>query len=472
MIKLSAAGAAGMLLHPDSLFASELRQAPFSLSDFGNDFLWGTASASYQIEGAWDADGKGPSIWDTFTRRKGKILDGSTGDVACDFYHSYESDIELVRQIGFKVFRFSIAWTRIFPQGTGEVNQAGIDFYHRVIDTCLAKGIQPWITLYHWDLPQALQDRGGWENREVVDWFAAYTDTVTKAYGDKVKNWMVLNEPAAFTAVGHILGMHAPGKKSFKAFLKTVHHATLAQAEGGRVVRRNVKDAYIGSTFSCMPVDPKTMAGRHVKSARKMDALFNRLFIEPALGMGYPIDGWKGLRRLEKYMQPGDEERMKFDFDFIGLQNYTRLVTRFSLWPPVIWANQQKPHKRTHDVTQMEWEVYPEGIYRVIKQFDAYEGIREIIITENGAAFPDELVNGRVHDDRRLKFYQDYIWNVLKAKKEGVNLKGYFAWTFLDNFEWAEGYTARFGLVHVDFETQQRTLKDSALWWQHFLNQN
>ena len=442
----------------------------FTKADFGGNFKWGVATAAYQIEGAVQEDGRGPSIWDTFSHTKKKTHNGDTGDVACDFYHRYPEDIRLIQHLNFDVFRFSLAWPRIIPEGYGKVNPKGLDFYKRVVDKCREFGIEPWITLFHWDLPQALQDKGGWTNREIVNWFADYVDVCTRALGDEVKNWMILNEPMAFVAVGHLLGMHPPGYKSLKHFSAATHHATLCQAEGGRVARANVTGANIGSTFSCSHVEPKNDSKRHVNAARKADVLVNRLFIEPALGMVYPIEDLGILKSLEQHIKPGDEEKMKFDFDFIGLQNYTRIVTRFSLWPPFVWANQVKPHKiEGAEITEMDWEVYPEGIYKVLKRFSAYEGIDKIIVTENGAAFPDKVEGSKVHDERRVQFYKDYLRNVLKAKREGVNIQGYFAWTLMDNFEWAEGYDPRFGLIYVDFETQKRIIKDSGYWFKELL---
>lgn len=442
-------------------------------SDFGKDFLWGVASAAYQIEGAWNKDGKGPSIWDTFTHEKGNILNGDTGDEACDFYHQYSEDLALVKSLGFDVFRFSIAWSRLLPSGYGQRNEAGFDFYDRVIDRCLELDLAPWITLFHWDLPQGIEDLGGWRNRDVVAYFEDYTAAVIDRYGDRVKHWMVLNEPMAFTALGYGLGMHAPGKRGFKKFLQSVHHTTLAQSAGARVLRSADSQAIIGSTFSTSSIDSKKP---HKKGNQKVAAIFdvmlNRLFLEPALGMSYPFDAWPALRKIEKYMEAGDEESMKFDFDFYGLQNYTRMVIKkFGLMP---WVHglEWKPEKRgAESITEMGWEVYPEGIYRQLKQFADYEGINKIIITENGAAFPDQLIDGKVADDQRLQFYQSYLSEVLRAKQEGVPVEGYFAWTFMDNFEWAEGYHARFGMVYNDFETQTRTVKNSGLWWQEFLSE-
>jgi beta-glucosidase len=442
-------------------------------ADFGPNFLWGVATASYQIEGAWQEGDKGLSIWDSFAHGKKNIKTGENADVSCDFYHRYSSDLELLKALNFKVFRFSLAWPRLLPDGTGKPNQKGIDFYNRVIDKCLEIGLEPWPTLYHWDLPQVLQDKGGWANRDVVDWFSEYTDLATRSFGDRVKNWMVLNEPFAFTTLGYMLGWHAPGKKGLKDFLPAVHHAAMVQAEAARIVRKNVAGAKVGTTYSCSFVEPKSSAEKHVKAAKRMDALLNRLFIEPALGMGYPTDTLPFLKKIEeKHAKPGDMERMKFDFDFIGIQNYFRVIGKRSLKTPVLWANEEPASKRdipADQITDMGWEVTPDGIRQVLKQFAAYPGIKKIIVTENGAAFPDVVENGAVHDKLRLKFYQDYLAKVLQAKQEGVPVEGYFCWTFLDNFEWAEGFRPRFGLVHVDYDTQVRTVKDSGKWFQEFL---
>lgn len=455
-----------------SLLAKPYFQNPFNKADFGDDFLWGVATAAYQIEGAWDADGKSPSVWDTFTHKKGKIKNNENGDIACDFYNRFPEDIENIASMNFDVNRFSLAWTRIKPNGTGTVNQKGVDFYHRVIDKTLEQGLQPWLTLYHWDLPQCLEDKGGWANRDVIDWFSEYVDFCTKTYGDKVKNWMIFNEPAAFTGLGYMAGMHAPGKVNFGKFKKAVHHVVLCQAEGGRIARRNVNGGHIGTTFSVSSIHPKTQAEKHVKAAARMDAIFNRLFIEPSLGMGYPVDGWKHLRTMEKYFEPGDAEKMKFDFDFYGLQNYFRTVAQFNIFPPIMWANQVKPKKLVEsedELTDMGWEIYPAGIYEMLKKWGTYPGVKKIYVTENGSAWPDKVENGVVNDEKRINFFKGYLEQVLKAKKEGVPVKGYFVWTLMDNFEWAEGYHPRFGLVHVDFETQKRTIKNSGLWFRDFL---
>ncbi|MGK0388126.1 MAG: beta-glucosidase [Maribacter sp.] len=456
-----------------SLNLNSMMNTGLTKSDFGDDFKWGVATAAYQIEGAYNIDGKGLSIWDVYANKKKSksIKDRTNGNVACDFYHRYKEDIKNVKDMNFDVFRFSTSWARILPEGIGKVNQKGIDFYHKVIDECLEQGIEPWITLYHWDLPQALQEKGGWANRDVIDWFAEYSDVVTKNYGDKVKNWMVLNEPAASTTLGHLAGIHAPAKIAPKKFLASVHHTTMCQAEGARIIRRNVKDANIGTTFSASHVTPKNDKAMNVRAAHRMNILLNRLFIEPALGMGYPTEGWKFIAKIKRYIKEGDMEKLAFNFDFIGVQNYTQMIATHSLIP-FVWAFEVSPKKRgvlPENMTDMGWEVYPEGIYKVLKQFNEYKNLPPIIVTENGCAFPDKVENGRVHDLRRIKFFQDYLVQVLRAKKEGMDIRGYYVWTLMDNFEWQEGYVPRFGLVHVDFETQKRTMKDSGLWFKEFL---
>jgi beta-glucosidase len=467
-IRLSAILGIGASL-PNELLAM-INDDELKRSDFGRDFIWGTATAAYQIEGAWNEDGKGESIWDHFVHHHPKkIKNRETGDVADDFYHRYNSDIELMHQMHIPASRFSIGWSRILPEGTGRVNDKGIDFYNRLIDKCLKENVTPWVTCYHWDLPQALQEKGGWANRDMIKYFADYVDLIAHRYGDRVKNWMVFNEPMAFTTLGYLIGIHAPGHINFSQFYKSVHHVVMSHGAGGRVIRAAVKDAHIGSTFSCGVVDAwKDKPGAH-NAAKRADVMINRLFIEPVLGMGYPTKDLPALKHVEKHMQAGDAEQMKFDFDFIGLQNYTRTVAKSLALVPIIHAINIPVKKLGHDVTEMGWEVYPEGMYRIIKQFAAYPNVKKIIITENGAAFKDELVNGEINDTKRLQFIKDYLKQVLRAKREGVNVGGYFVWSFLDNFEWAEGYNKRFGIVGVDFKTQQRTVKASGKWFSNFL---
>ncbi|GIW34874.1 GH1 family beta-glucosidase [Meiothermus sp.] len=443
----------------------------FSKKDFGPGFRWGVATAAYQIEGAVNEDGRSPSIWDTFSHTPGKIKTGENGDVACDFYHRYREDIAFIREMNMQVNRFSLAWPRILPEGTGPVNPKGLDYYHRVIDRTLELGLEPWVTLYHWDLPQVLEDKGGWTNRDILGWFAEYVEVCSQAFGDKVKHWMVLNEPTVFTVLGYMQGTHAPGRKGFGNFLPAIHHAAMAQAEGGRILRAHLPDAQIGTTFSAAYVQPAGPTWLSRMAAANYDVIANRLFIEPALGLGYPWKTMPFLRLLQRHIRPGDMEKLAFDFDFIGLQTYFRQLVRFDLFTPGTFG-QEIPHaeRGSGELTEMGWEVWPENIYLLLKQFSAYKGVKRIIITENGAAFPDTPEGERVHDPKRLKYIQDHLAQVLRARREGVPVEGYFYWSLMDNFEWAEGYKPRFGLVYIDYPTQKRILKDSGRWFKEFLS--
>jgi beta-glucosidase len=439
------------------------------VEDFGEDFHWGVATSAYQTEGAYDADGKGESIWDRFTATTKKVYGGHHGNTACLFYHRYIQDLILMQYLGIRNFRFSIAWTRILPEGTGQPSEKGLDYYDRLIDFALELGITPWVTLYHWDLPQALEEEGGWTNRSIIHWFEDYVAHCVQRYGDRVKYWMVLNEPMAFTGAGYFMGIHAPGRKGLGNFLPAVHHAALAQAAGGRVIRSLNSSLQAGTTFSCSPVVGADDSKSATEAAARVDVLANRLFIEPLLGLGYPAQSLPVLQQLEKYMLPGDEGRLAFDMDFIGLQHYTREVVRYSPVIPYLQARQVKASSRGLPATEMGWEIYPEGIYEILRRFSAYANMPRLIITENGAAFPDRVEDGAVHDHQRKQFYQLYLQQVLRAKRSGVNVGGYFAWSFTDNFEWAEGYRPRFGLVYVDYSTQKRIIKDSGYWFQQFL---
>ncbi|MBF9238024.1 beta-glucosidase [Hymenobacter sp. BT683] len=445
---------------------------PFSRGDFGADFHWGAAAAAYQTEGAWQHQGKGPSIWDDFTRRKGTIRRNEHGRVAADFYNRYETDLDLAQGIGLTDFRFSAAWARVLPAGTGSVNRRGLDFYDRLVDACLERDLRPWLTLYHWDLPSALQAQGGWTNRNIVGWFADYAQVMARRLGDRVQHWAVLNEPMVFVGAGHLLGVHAPGRRHLGAFLSAAHHATLAQAEGGRALRAELPDtAQIGTTFSCSYLTPHRPGNPKDEAAtRRADAILNRFYVEPALGLGYPLAELPALRwLLERYQKPGDDQRMAFDFDFWGVQNYTREVVKFSPWLPLQWAALVPAKQRGVPYTDMGWEVFPESIYQMLKQFSAYPNAPKLLVTESGSAFPDVSTGGRVHDPARRAYLQAAIGQVLRAQREGVDVGGYFSWSLTDNFEWAEGYGPRFGLIHIDYETQERTVKDSGLWYQDFL---
>lgn len=441
----------------------------FAKNDFGPDFKWGVSTAAYQIEGAWNADGKGESVWDVFSDTKGKIFESHTGKTACDFYHKYTHDIALMASLGIPNFRFSLSWSRIIPNGSGKANMNGIEFYNRVIDFCLDLGIEPWITLYHWDLPYELEKKGGWTNRDIISWFSDYVELCIKYFGDRVKHWIILNEPMVFTGAGYFLGVHAPGRKGLNSFLAAIHHAALCQAEGGRMVRSLLPGAHIGTTFSCSLIHPFSDSENDILAAKRVDALLNRMFVEPLAGLGYPVDDLKLLQRLEPFIKDGDESKLAFDMDFIGVQNYTREIIAFSHFTPLIWAKVIEADKRNVETSDMKWEVYPESIYEMLLQFGKYKNFKEIIVTENGVAFPDVVLNGVVYDIKRKEFLEQYISKLLRAKLEGVNVTGYFVWSFTDNFEWAEGFKPRFGLVYVDFKTQKRIVKYSGHWFSSFL---
>jgi beta-glucosidase len=440
-------------------------------SDFGEHFFWGVSTAAYQIEGAYNKDGKGISIWDDFSHKKGKIRNNHHADIACDYYHKFTNDIRLIKDLIIKNYRFSIAWSRILPNGYGHINQNGIDFYNKIIDACLEQKITPWITLYHWDLPMVLEKKGGWTNRKIIHWFAEFAEVCVKHFSDRVKHWMVLNEPMVFTGAGYFLGIHAPGQRGIKSFLQAVHHANLCQGIGFNLLKSFNNQLQVGTTFSCSYIEPLSLNLNDIKAAQRLDALVNRLFIEPSLGLGYPLNELKWLNRLEPYFGTNDDKLMQANFDFVGIQNYTREMVKYSFFTPFIQAAIVPASKRNVAYTQMNWEVYPPSIYKMLHQFNRYDKVNSIIITENGAAFPDRIINHQIDDFNRISYLQNYLGEVLKAKKEGVKVNGYFVWTLLDNFEWAEGYFPKFGLVHCNHETQERIIKASGHWYKNFLSE-
>ncbi len=430
---------------------------------FGPDFTWGLATAAFQIEGSPEADGKGPSIWDTFTHREGAIADGSNADVATDSYRRYPQDVAMVRDLGFDAYRFSISWPRIFPSGSGAVNRAGVDHYRRVIETCLDAGVEPWATLYHWDLPQALQDAGGWTNRDTATRFADYAFLMGEEYGDPVRHWMLFNEPLNIAISGHLTGEFAPGKHSLPATLASLHNVNLATGLGSRALRAADPDAVIGTTqYLTAPIG--SGPGRHLAAMaqRAADAVLNRAFLEPLIGLGYPWRDAQILLGVMPYVRPGDEQAMLADLDFLGVQYYTRLRAR---WLPIPGLWTMPGFGTSDDMTATGWEIMPEGLGMVLDRVHAYGAFDRIVVTEGGAAFADRLTDGRVHDQRRIDYYQAHLAQVADARERGVPVDGYFAWTLMDNFEWARGLEPRFGLVYTDYDSQERTIKDSGYWF-------
>jgi len=440
-----------------------------NLERFPSDFIWGTAISSFQTEGYSTANGAGRSIWDDFVLRNGKIKNQDKNGIGCNFYTHYKEDIQILRKLGIRNFRFSIAWPRIYPNGYGHVNHPGLDFYKRLIDECLENGIRPWVTLYHWDLPSALEKKGGWTNRTIINWFREYVLTIAMHLGDRVKDWIVLNEPVAFTGAGYFLGLHAPGRMGMGNFIPAMHHVALCQAEGARLLRSEFKDAHIGTTFSMSHIESVSENVADIMAAEKVHALLNRLFLEPSLGLGYPIKTLPFLQKVESYMHAGDEKKLEFDFDFIGIQNYTREIVGSQWYTPYLQARIIPAKLRNVPLTAMDWEICPTALFNVLKFAANYEKVKNIIVTENGAAFIEPQPFSGEADGTRIEFLKQNIYQMRKALSETEKIKGYFVWSLLDNFEWAEGFKPRFGLVHVDFETQKRSIKHSGYWYRKFI---
>jgi beta-glucosidase len=438
---------------------------------FPKDFLWGAATASYQIEGAWDEDGKGESIWDRFSHIPGKVLAGDTGDVACDHYHRWRDDIALMKNLGLKAYRFSIAWPRVLPQGWGKVNQAGIDFYSQLVDALLEADIKPFVTLYHWDMPQVLEDEGGWPTRMIVKAFVEYADRVSRALGDRVKNWITLNEPWVCAFIGYEEGRHAPGVKDAHAAVAASHHLLLSHGLAVPIIRNNSPKAAVGITLNLAPQIPASPSVADRNEAVWVDGSINRWFLDPLLGRGYPQDIVNGYGNAMEFVQEGDLETIAVPIDFLGVNYYFRGIIRSTK------ISEEENAPRTvfpnEDHTEMGWEVYPEGLYDLLSRLHTDYAFPAIYITENGAAFVDEVgLDGEVDDPARLSYLKRHLQQVLRAVGIDVPVKGYFAWSLLDNFEWALGYSRRFGLVYVDYETQQRIPKSSAKWYGQVIRQN
>ena len=437
---------------------------------FPKDFVWGAATASYQIEGAWNEDEKGESIWDRFSHTPGKVQDGDTGDMACDHYHRWEDDLKMIKQLGLKAYRFSTAWPRVLPSGTGTVSEAGLDFYSKLVDGLLKLDIEPYITLYHWDLPQKLQDKGGWPARDIVDAFVEYADLVSRVLGDRVKNWITFNEPWVSAFVGYYYGAHAPGHKSQHEALSAAHHLLLAHGNAVPVIRRNSPDSNVGITLNLTPQVPASPSVADRTAANWVDGHINRWFLDPLVGRGYPQDMVNDYGDEMAFVQPGDLEVASVPVDFIGINYYHRNVVRSE---KVSEADNAPRTVFSGDVTEMGWEVHPESLYKMLGRLYFDYDFPAIYITENGAAYVDEVsADGEVHDPKRVTYYVRHLEQVHRAIEAGIPMKGYFAWSLMDNFEWAYGYSKRFGLVYVDYQTQQRIMKDSEKWYQAMIEKN
>ncbi|WP_062216543.1 GH1 family beta-glucosidase [Streptomyces sp. NBRC 109706] len=444
--------------------------ADLSAVRFPDGFVWGTATASYQIEGAVAEDGRGPSIWDTFAHTPGKITGGDTGDIADDHYHRYPEDISLMADLGVSHYRFSLAWPRIQPEGRGQLNGAGVDFYSRLVDSLLERGIQPWVTLYHWDLPQPLEDAGGWPERDTAERFAEYAAVVQQRLGDRVKDWTTLNEPWCSAFLGYASGIHAPGRTDGPAALRAAHHLMLGHGLATRALReQGARD--VGITVNLYPVDPATDSAADRDAARRIDGLMNRVFLDPLLRGAYPEDLLKDLSSVTDtdHVRDGDLAIINTPLDFLGVNYYTRHVVRAgtATGRPSNWVGSEDVEfvKRGIPETAMGWEIDPDGLYETLTRVWREYGPLPLYVTENGAAFDDRVeADGRVRDEARRAYLESHFAAAHRALSEGVDLRGYFVWSLMDNFEWAHGYGKRFGLVHVDFETQRRTMKDSGHW--------
>jgi len=429
-------------------------------------FTFGVSTSAYQIEGAYDEDGKGPSIWDAFTRIPGTILDGSTGDVACDHYHRWAEDVALLAELGVDAYRFSISWPRVMPEGRGAPNPAGIGFYDGLIDALLDHGIEPVVTLYHWDLPLALEDAGGWVARDTTSVFASYAGTMAELFGDRVRRWITINEPWVVAERGYVYGDKAPGRHDDgPAALAVAHHLLLGHGLAVQAVTAERPTAEVGITLNLSPVVAASEHPLDLEVARRIDGDVNRWYLDPLSGRGYPddviadrrADRWLGAGGLTGFVMPGDLDTIATPAAFLGVNYYERVVARDPRTPA-------PPERVVDDAarTAMGWECYPDGLHVLLHRLADEYRCASLLVTENGASYPDGPgADGRIHDERRSRFIDAHIDAVAAAIDEGVPVDGYFVWSLLDNFEWAYGYTQRFGIVWVDLETQRRIPKDS-----------
>ncbi|GMK42051.1 beta-glucosidase [Paenibacillus sp. CCS19] len=432
-----------------------------AIVQFPEGFKWGAATASYQVEGAYQEGGRGLSIWDTFARTPGKVFMGDNGDVACDMYHKYPEDVKMMADMGIQTYRFSIAWPRIIPDGSGEVNQEGLEFYHRLVDELLKYGIEPMCTLYHWDLPQALQDRGGWDNRETIDHFVRYSETVFESLKGKIKLWATFNEPWCVSFLSNYLGDHAPGNRDLQLATNVSHHLLVAH---GRTVRKFREMGIVGQ-IGIVPNmewrEPYSTRQEDIDACERQAGWLNEWFIRPVMHGHYPemLVEWFRGKGVEVPIQPGDMEDISQKIDFLGVNYYTGTVGRYKANEGLFdWEEVDMGWDRT----DIGWTYYPQGLYNALMFLKNNFGDIPIYITENGACYNDEpSADGKVHDDRRIRYIKSHLASVSRAIESGVNVKGYYAWSLMDNYEWAFGYSMRFGMTYVDYDTQERIPKDS-----------
>ena len=438
---------------------------------FPEDFIWGAATASYQIEGAWDADGKGENIWDRFSHTPGNVENGDTGDVACDHYHRWQEDIGLMKEIGLQAYRFSVSWGRILPEGKGQVNSAGIDFYNRLVDGLLEKGIEPYLTLYHWDMPQVLQDQGGWPARSTAEAFVEYADLVSRNLGDRVKNWMTLNEPFVSALIGCVRPSRISARFDLDEMLAAAHHLLLAHGLSVPVIRANSSNSEVGIVLNLNQMHPASKSAGDRAAAWLDDGIVNRWYLDPLEGRGYPPDVIKHFGKSMDFVFESDLDVIAVPLDFLGVNYYTRRISRSQELPED--ENEPRELYPNPNPTEMGWEVYPPGLSEILARINFDYNFPALYVTENGAAYDDSVgEDGHVNDPLRVQYLQSHFKSVSEAIKMGVPVKGYFVWSLLDNFEWAHGYSKRFGLIFVDYDTQERVLKDSARYYKEVIKAN
>ncbi|MCL2447983.1 MAG: GH1 family beta-glucosidase [Polyangiaceae bacterium] len=448
---------------------------------FPKGFVWGAATSSYQVEGAVAEDGRGESIWDRFAKTRSNIRDGSNGDVACDHYHRWREDIALMKSLGLSAYRFSVAWPRVLPAGRGAVSDKGLDFYSRLVDGLLEAGIVPYATLFHWDLPQVFQDEGGgWVARATAEAFVDYVDVVTRRLGDRVKRWITHNEPWCASLLGHQRGIHAPGLRDWPAALAASHHLLLSHGWAVPVVRRNSPGAEVGITVNLSPYHPASPSPEDAAAARHSDGQMNRWFLDPVYRAQYPADmvadyvelGYLPAGGLT-FVRPGDLRAIAAPTDFLGVNYYNRGISRSDRIPESENRPRTIPGPAPESCTSIGWEVYPHGLFEVLLRVHLDYRPAKVFVTENGAAYdhaPD--ARKRVADAPRIEFLRQHLLAARRAVDAGVPLEGYFAWSLLDNYEWDHGYSQRFGLVWVDYATQERIVKDSGHWYRQVAREN
>lgn len=437
---------------------------------FPEGFYFGAATAAYQVEGGWNEDGKGLSIWDVFSHQKNNIRNGDTGDVACDTYHNFQSDIQIMSELGMNAYRFSVAWSRVLPEGKGGVNSKGLDYYNRLVDALLAKNITPLITLYHWDMPQALEERyGGFIGRECCYDFADYVSVVVKSLGDRVKHWITLNEPWEHAMMGHFLGEYPPAKHNPWTYFKVAHHELLAHGLAAEQIRDLAPGAQVGITLSQFPAYPVRDTPKDRASACLADLFMNRFYLDGVFRGKYPDMLWKQLWPFKPHIQPGDMEIISRPVDFLGVNYYNRIFAYHAWYIPFFktWVYRETPANIEN--SELGPDAYPQGIFELAMRYRDEYGNPVVFITENGCGGADVLEGDRVHDRKRQQYLQAYLTELARAIQDGANVKGYFVWTLMDNFEWTSGYSMRMGLVYVDHKTQKRTVKDSAFWYRDLI---